>query len=145
GWNSDDNQSHNLGRFRLSVTSDPDAEADPVPPRVRQILSIPREKRTPAQTATVFSYWRTTVREWKEANDQIEALWQRHAEGSSQLVLQARETPRDTHVLKRGDFLKPGDAVSPGVPAFLHQLPADAVPTRLTFARWLVDRQSPTT
>src|SRR5262249_48892271 len=40
GWNSDDNQSHNLGRFRLSVTSDPGAEADPVPPRVREVLAV---------------------------------------------------------------------------------------------------------
>ncbi len=31
GWNSDDNQNHNLGRFRLSLTSKPDAVADPVP------------------------------------------------------------------------------------------------------------------
>ena len=44
-------------------------------------------------------------------------------------------------MLKRGDFLKPDRAVEPGVPAFLHPLPAGAPPTRLTFARWLVDRQ----
>ncbi|MEW5980570.1 MAG: DUF1549 domain-containing protein, partial [Acidobacteriota bacterium] len=31
GWNSDDNQTHNLGRFRLSITSAPDAVADPLP------------------------------------------------------------------------------------------------------------------
>src|SRR5204863_6311688 len=35
--------------------------------------------------------------------------------------------------------------VGTGVPAFLHPLPKDAPPTRLTFARWLVDRNSPTT
>ncbi len=50
----------------------------------------------------------------------------------------------------RGDFLKPGKSVEPGVPEFLHPLPRDASwmegkPTRLTFARWLVDRKSPTT
>jgi hypothetical protein len=48
-------------------------------------------------------------------------------------------------MLKRGDFLKPGREVSPGVPTFLHPLPADAPQNRLTFARWLVDRNSPTT
>ncbi len=32
GWNSDDNQNHNLGRFRLSITTQPGAEADPLPP-----------------------------------------------------------------------------------------------------------------
>jgi hypothetical protein len=145
GWNSDDNQNHNLGRMRLSITTQPGAEADPLPDRVRQLLALPRGRRTPAQEGAVFSYWRTTIAEWKDANDRIEALWKKHPEGSSQLVLQPRPQPRDTHVLKRGDFLKPAQSVTPGVPAFLHALPAGAAPNRLTFARWLVDRQSPTT
>ena len=50
-----------------------------------------------------------------------------------------------THLLQRGDFLKPGKTVEPGVPRFLHPLPAGAPATRLTFARWLADRDSPTT
>jgi hypothetical protein len=145
GWNSDDNQSHNLGRFRLALTSDLDPQADPLPKAVREILGVARDRRTPAQSAAVFSFWRTTVPQWKEANKRIEALWREHPEGTSQLVLQAREAPRHTHVLKRGDFLKPERPVGPGVPAFLHPLPPDAPLTRLTFARWLVDRNSPTT
>jgi hypothetical protein len=145
GWNSDDNQNHNLGRFRLSLTTHPGAEADPLPRHVRDVLAIPHEQRTPQQEGIVFSYWRTTVPEWKDANDRIESLWKKHPEGSSQLVLLKREKPRDTHVLKRGDFLKPAQSVTPGVPAFLHPLPPDAPPNRLTFARWLVDRRSPTT
>ena len=52
---------------------------------------------------------------------------------------------RPTHILARGDFLKPTKQITPGVPAFLHPLPKDAPPTRLTFARWLVDKRSPTT
>jgi mono/diheme cytochrome c family protein len=145
GWNSDDNQNNNLGRYRLSVTNAPNATADPIPHNVREILSIPREKRSPAQIAAVFSYWRTTVPEWKEANDAIEHLWRQHPEGASQFVLAKREMPRSTHMLKRGDFLKPERTVSPGVPSFLQPLPPGAPPTRLTFARWLTDRRSPTT
>jgi hypothetical protein len=145
GWNSDDNQNNNLGRFRFSVTDAPNPEADPLPAKVRALLDVPAEKRTPAQTDAVFGYWRTAVPEWHEANEQIEALWRQHPEGSSQLVLRARETPRETHVLRRGDFLKPAEAVTPGVPAFLHPLPPGAPLNRLTFARWLVDRRSPTT
>ncbi len=145
GWNSDDNQSHNLGRFRLSITTCPNAEADPLPAAVRQILTVPRDQRPPAQTAAVFSYWRTTVPEWKDVNDKIEALWRQHPEGSSQLVLQDRHNPRETHILKRGDFLKPGKAVQPGVPEFLNPVSAGAPANRLTLARWLVDRKAPTT
>jgi len=156
GWNSDDNQSHNIGRFRLSITSAADAEADPVPARVREILAIPPERRTPAQSQAIFGYWRTTVADWKETNDKIEALWKQHPEGSGQLVLAARDVLRPTHMLERGDFLKPKQQVTPGVPSFLHPLiatppVANAVPEapgspeRLVFARWLVDQKSPTT
>jgi mono/diheme cytochrome c family protein len=145
GWNSDDNQTNNLGRIRLSVTTAPNASADPLPQAVRDLLAVPTERRTPAQAQTVFAYWRTTVPEWREANAKIAELWRGHPEGTSQPVLAERGQERKTHILKRGDFLKPDRAVEPGVPAFLHPLPKNAPPNRLTFARWLVDRDSPTT
>jgi hypothetical protein len=146
GWNSDDNQNNNLGRFRLSVTTDPGhVVADPLPQRVRDILAIPRDQRTGAQTAAVFSYWRTTVPEWKEANDKIESLWQQWPQGTTTFTLSPRTGGRQTFVLTRGDWLKPAKEVTPGVPAFLNPLPPDAPPTRLTLARWLVDPKAPTT
>ena len=145
GWNSDDNQNNNLGRFRFAITDNEKAEADPLPARVRQLLQIPPERRTPADQEAIFSSWRLTVPEWKDANDQIERLWEEHPDGSAQLVLRSREMPRQTQVLKRGDFLKPVEPVDPGVPAILHQLPPDSPRDRMAFARWLVDRRSPTT
>lgn len=145
GWNSDDNQNHNLGRFRFSVTSAAEAVADRLPKEVRQLVSAGPEGRTPEDTAKVFSYWRTTVPEWQEANARIEALWEQHPSGSSQLVLDGRDVPRETHILERGEFLKPTEEVEPGTPAFLHAMDDSDAPPRLAFARWLVDRQSPTT
>jgi hypothetical protein len=127
-------------RFRPRRAADPQG-----PPAVRAIIEAGREGRTPAQDEAVFAYWRTTVPEWKDAGDRIEALWKTHPEPTSQLVLQGREAPRSTHVLKRGNFLKPGDAVTAGVPAVLNPLPTDAPPTRLGFARWIADRSAPTT
>ena len=87
---------------------------------VRGILSIPLSQLTPAQMQTMFSYWRTTVPEWKAANDEIAEQWRQHPEGTSQFVLQEQEEARETHVLQRGDFLKPEATVTAGVPAFLH-------------------------
>ena len=150
GWNSDDNQNNNVGRIRLSITTTPGATADPLPQHVRDILGIPRNQRTIEQTAAVFRYWLTTVPQWHAEVDQIAALWKQYPEGSTQLVLQEREERRETHILTRGDFLKPEKLVTPGTPAFLHPLPKDdswkdGKPTRLTFARWLADRESPTT
>ncbi len=148
GWNSDDHMNNNLGRFRLSVTKAANPEADRVPKSVREVLVIPHAKRTSEQTASVFSYWRTTVPEFQSANEQIEALWKEWPVGSTTLTLKHRQVPRETRILKRGDFLKPEQLVAPGVPAFLHQLPGDVEPqelNRLTLAKWLVDRRSPTT
>ncbi len=151
GDNSDDNQNHNLGRWRISVSDSTNVVADPVPARVREILALPHDRRSPGQVAAVFSYWRTTVAEFAEVNDAIESLWKQWPEGSPSLTFVARgdvgpgDEPRPTHFLKRGDWLKPGDRVSPGVPSFLHPLPEGADSSRLTFARWLVDRRSPTT
>ena len=124
GWNSDDNQNHNLGRLRLSITGDPNATAQPAP---------------------TFGNFRQTVPEWKAANDQMAALWREHPEGTTQLSLNERPTQRETHLLMRGDFLKPGKIVEPGVPAFLNPFPANAPRNRLGFAQWLVSPDSPTT
>jgi hypothetical protein len=145
GWNSDDNQNNNLGRIRLSVTTSPNAKADPLPAEVREILSIDAAQRTPEQIRKVFGYWRTTVPEWQQANARIEALWEQYPEGTTQLVLKERDAGRSTHILERGDYLKPRKEVTPGVPSFLHALPGNTPANRLTFARWLVDEQSPTT
>ena len=112
---------------------------------MREILAIPASRRSPAQEAAVFAYWRTIVPEFKEANDRINALYKQWPEGSTALTLIARERGRTSAILKRGDWLKPGKEVSAGVPAFLHPLPEGYEPTRLTLARWLVDRRSPTT
>jgi hypothetical protein len=104
------------------------------------------EEHTPAELAAVFSHFRTTVPEWKDANDRIEALWKQHPEPVSQLALRSREADnrRVTFMLDRGDFLKPTREVQPGTPAFLHKLTVEN-PTRLDFARWLADEKAPTT
>ena len=145
GWNSDDNQNNNLGRVRLAVTSAAEAVADRLPAGVREIFSVPREKRTARQVQTVFSSWRLTVPEFRAENEKIAALWREYPEGSSQLVYAERGETRETFQLRRGDFLRPEKRVAPGVPAFLHPLPEGQPVDRLTFARWLVDRRSPTT
>jgi mono/diheme cytochrome c family protein len=147
GWNSDDHMNNNLGRYRLSATrATGDIEADPLPKKVRDIITtVPRNQRTPAQQAAVFSYWRTTLYDWKEANAKIEKLMDEWPEGATALTLLSREEGRKTSVLKRGDWLKPTKPVTGAVPAVLHSLPKDAPATRLTFAKWLADRKSPTT
>ncbi len=145
GWNSDDHMNNNLGRFRLSVSADTNVVADPVPAGVREILSIAKERRTRAQGDAVFSYWRTTVPEFRPENESLERLWAQWPGGSTALTLMPREESRVTSLLKRGDWLQPGKPVTSGVPAFLNPMPEGATADRLGFARWLANRSSPTT
>jgi mono/diheme cytochrome c family protein len=58
------------------------------------------------------------------------------------MIVRERAKPRMTHVHLRGDFLRQGAAVTPGVPAVLPALPKDR-PNRLDLAGWLVDGRNP--
>jgi uncharacterized protein DUF1553/uncharacterized protein DUF1549/cytochrome c len=60
-------------------------------------------------------------------------------------VLSQRETPHTTRLLKRGDWLTPGDEVPSALLTRLHsqQHLSAAAPNRLDLARWLVDPANP--
>ena len=143
GWNSDDNQTNNLGRFRISMTDAKDAKADMIPRHVRAILE--KASRTATDDDALFTVFRTTVAEWKGENEKIEQLWKQHPVGDTQLTLAEMENPRTTHLLKRGDFLKPANLVGARTPAFLNKLPKDVPANRLGLASWLTSREAPTT
>ncbi len=62
------------------------------------------------------------------------------------MIMRERSDRRDDFVMIRGDFLRRGERVSPGVPAFLPPLnPEHQPPNRLDLARWLVRRDHPLT
>jgi hypothetical protein len=145
GWNSDDNQTFNVGRFRVSATGDPIPDFDPVPKNVTAAIAKPSEKWSDAEVESVFSHWRTTIDEASVINEKIDAAWQSHPQGTTQLTLVTCDSPRSTSLLTRGDFLRPAREVGRHVPGFLHPMEATDEPERLQFARWLVSKDSPTT
>jgi hypothetical protein len=61
------------------------------------------------------------------------------------MVMADSPTPRDSFVLQRGAYDKPGEKVTPGVPASLPQPPAQWPANRLGLARWITDRTNPLT
>ena len=61
------------------------------------------------------------------------------------MIMEERPQPRDTFILIRGAYDKPGEKVLPGVPEYLAPLPKDAPNNRLGFARWLVSAENPLT
>jgi hypothetical protein len=135
-----------LGRFRLSI-ADSDTALQPLPYSVTDALNTPTDRRSEQQTEALFNFWRETDLSLSKANAAINKVWSGYPEGETLLNLTARkpEHHRQTAILERGNWQKPTIVVTPGVPAALHALPQDAPPNRLTLARWLVDRRSPTT
>ncbi len=145
GYNSDDVQSYNLGRFLFQFASTLPNALDHLSPLVREALETPADQRTPEQAARLFSHWRESNPAFAETTAKIEALWQQHPVPATALVASAVEKPRPTHLFERGEQTHPKQEVQPHVPAFLHPLPAGDPTSRLTFAKWLADPHSPTT
>jgi hypothetical protein len=145
GWNTNDTHTNMAGRYRFSLTETPAPVADPLPRPVREIVNRDEASWSEGDVAELFRYWRTIRPEWKDSNERITALLSEYPEGVNQCVVIERDEPRVTHLLERGDFLKPGDVVEPHTPAFLHPQPADAPRTRLGLAKWMASRESPTT
>jgi hypothetical protein len=118
---------------------------------INEIAGIPVAQRSEAQREKIALYflanhapaaigraWADLVAVRKEKEQFVDSL-------PTVMVMRERETPRETFMLVRGAYDKPGDKVVPGVPAVLPPLPNGAPNNRLGFARWLVDSANPLT
>lgn len=146
---------HTLGHFRLSLTD----QAGPAP---RSLAAAPLEQLASAKLATGeaipkrleallkeqfladFGPYRPVKEnltraqaglvEMHQASDKVEVM-----------VLAEREKARETHILLRGQWDKPGELVEPGVPTALLPWTQGERKTRVELARWLTARQNPLT
>lgn len=144
GFNSDDNQTFNVGRIRLSVAATLPNALDQLPPLVLDALLFAPEKRNSEQARRLFAHWRENQAQFAEAAKLIEALYAQVPQPTWALVAAESKTPRETHLFERGEQVHPKQVVKPHVPTFLHPLPQNEAPeSRLTFAKWLVDPRSP--
>ena len=136
-----------VGRFRISVTSSEYPEV--VPEDMAAILRTPAAGRTPKDATALTKYFVTHPLERRSASQEVAQLeaGRRTIENKipSTMVMSEMSAPRDTFILMRGAYDKPGDKVTPAVPAFLPPMPADAPRNRLGLARWLVDPANPLT
>jgi hypothetical protein len=136
---------HTLGRFRICATTGPQpVQADPLSASARRILSIPRADRTALQVRELFGFYRLSDPQFADANKMIDEEQGRWPAAPTTLVLETRDQQRETHVFTRGDWQRPGDLVTPGVPSILNPLPSGQALNRLTLAKWVVDRRNPT-
>ncbi len=146
---------HVLGRFRLSISTDPAARANPIrslPAEIREILSLPAAERTVEQTTIVSNYFISIAPRFEPTREQIVNLEKERADLVAQhtrttLVTVAVE-PRPMRVLPRGNWMDhSGEVVEPRIPAlFANEVATDSRRlTRLDLANWIVDPQNPMT
>src|SRR5262249_54002693 len=61
------------------------------------------------------------------------------------MVMSVADKPRDTFILKRGDYSQPAEKVSAGTVSALPPMPDGAPPDRLGLARWVTMKNNPLT
>jgi hypothetical protein len=118
-----------------------------IPAELLTIISLPTEKRSDEQRSKLAAYYRSVAPSLQGVRDSIAALEKSRPPIPTVPVMAElpAEKRRTTHLMVKGNFLAPGAAVEPAVPAKFHQLPPGAAADRLNVARWLVDRENPLT
>src|SRR5262249_48017244 len=113
-------------------------------------LAVPAEKRNDAQKATLRSrYRRDAWPEWKPLSRELAQIRGNERvlldQVPTSLVFKEKTAPRDSFILKRGEYDKRGDKVGRGMPAAL-PLPGKELPmNRLGLAKWLLNPTHPLT
>ncbi|MES2570906.1 MAG: PSD1 and planctomycete cytochrome C domain-containing protein [Verrucomicrobiota bacterium] len=124
-----------------------------VPPELNTLLKKPANERKLEETAKLRDYFLQKIcvgtREtFKPLESEISRLEKERAGLEeaipSTYVMRDTDTPRDSFVMERGLYDKPGEKVQPGTPAILPPLESKQ-PRRIDFARWLVRPENPLT
>jgi len=133
-----------LGKFRISVTSDPRAVQAPIlPTDVERELS----GTNLSKHALIVKQFCATAPELASARQEIESLRAQRIALPTALVLQERpaNNPRPTHRHHRGEYLQSKELVAAGSLSALPPLPANSSANRLALANWLVSPDNPLT
>lgn len=115
-----------------------------------EILGTVPEKRSDDQRTQLRRFYLDTIdAEYRYAKTALAETARRYKEvddaAPRTMVMTELPQPRQAHILVRGQYDQPGDAVEVGVPSILSPLPADAERNRLGLARWLVQPTHPLT
>ena len=128
-----------------------------IPDKLVSIIQQGPEKVSdPAAIARLKQYWLTRV--WASPPDRLVAAAADYdalakiRDGIDDLIPRSLvfndlPTMRDSFVMQRGAYDKPGDKVARGTPAFLPPLAVEEgkTPSRLDLAKWLVSKEHPLT
>ncbi len=145
----------NIGRFRVSVTEQPAhvlSSLQPMP--LEELAAMPVASGSGLSDELRNRLFEQFLAD-ESAYQEIKADFDRarahlteteNATGDvSVMVLAEREKPRETHVLERGVWDRPGEPVAPAVLSAVLPWPAEATRTRLDLARWITSKENPLT
>ncbi|HLQ47303.1 MAG TPA: DUF1553 domain-containing protein, partial [Planctomycetaceae bacterium] len=142
---------HQPGRIRVAVTTSPAPhDNQSLPENVTKALAVAADQRTAAQQADLRRFFRENIsdvaRQWqvelqqlRDERNQLDKLI------PTSMVMQELPQPRDTFVLVRGQYDKPGEKVAANVPSVFPPLPEGAPRNRLGLALWLTHPSHPLT
>ncbi len=107
------------------------------------------DRRTSDQQELLRSHFRDRKAvDYLSARDRLSALRREKEQLLEQIpdtmVMEEMETPRETFILLRGNYLNKGEKVLPGTPACWPPLPAGPT-NRLSLARWIASTNNPLT
>lgn len=151
--NASDYADHNVGRFRLSISSSPPDQLslspESMPAEIQQALATPASTWTDSQRQAIEAFYLKQVpNPIREAESKLQAArksLQEFEENLPTTMVMKEVQPRDAFVLVRGEYDKPSEKVGRGLPAVLPPMPSGASLDRLGFAKWIVDRSNPLT
>jgi len=129
--------------YRSALTPE-EAAVLALPERVNALAQLPIARRNQAQAAKLRACFLdqyapdALLAAYKEVLDLREQR-DRLIDSFPTVMVMQDSAPRETHVLLRGAYDRPGQRVDPGVPSVLSPLPSGAPNNRLGLARWLVD------
>jgi hypothetical protein len=118
---------------------------------LKELLTVPVEDGSSlAHDKLTYFFWRVggpqaLISNVRNADQTRRALSEFRRSLPTVMVMQEMEKPRETHLLLRGQYDRPGERVSFGTPAALPPLSDDAPMNRLGLAQWLVSRDNPLT
>ncbi len=133
-----------IGRLRISATTgQPGVEN--LDDDLTKILTKATGKRSKAEKKKLDDYFAKENPALKRIDQQIKQAEARlkSVEPDTTLVMIEMDEPRETHIMKRGNYLDTGDKVEAHTPEILHTAADNLPENRLGFAQWLMDPDNP--
>lgn len=128
-----------------------EAELVATPDSIDALVNMNPNERTSSQKKKLRAYFlqESAPAEIRQAHQNVVRIREQRERlvetFPNTMVMVEMKEPRQTHLLQRGQYDKPGEKVIPGTPGVLPSLPKDVPNNRLGFARWLVSEDNPLT